>query len=176
MNMKYFGLILLLCMPHISKTMQAHFSTIIKFNGKKKSLYDWIHDDHNQEFGLTPIFNMMTKSGREPNDHYYEANHVNKITPEQLNHISLGLYIYCKDLETKTIHSKKIKYGALALAFNPFEITKEMTALNKATFYGKTDDISKTVILQSHLLQADYLKKSFEEKNKSHEYKKDVII
>lgn len=172
MNIKHFSFIIFLLMPHISQTMQAHFSTMITFNGRTKSLYEWIRDDHNKEFGHTPIYNMMSKSGFEPNDHYYKTNRVNSITTEQLNHISAGLYIYCKDLKIKKVNSKKIKYGALALAFYPPEFKMATSDLKRATFYGNTDDVSKVITLQSNLLQADYLKKSFEKKNKPHEDKK----
>jgi hypothetical protein len=147
--------------------MQADFSTIIKFNGKKKSLYEWIHNDRDKEFGHTPLFNMFGKSGDGANDYHYDKqNNVSSITHKQINHISLGLYIYCKDLEIKTIHSKKIKYGALALAFHPSEIKEGMPTLDKAVFYSETNDIAKVVLLQSNLLQADYLKKSLEKKEK----------
>ena len=156
--------------------MQAHLSSIIKFNGKKKSLYEWIRDDRDKEFGHTPIFNMMIKGGHEPNDHYYETNRVNSITSEQLNDIAAGLYIYCKNLETKTIHSKKIKYGALALAFHPSGYKKATNDGDRAIFYGQSDDISKMIILKINSLQADYLKKVIEKQNIETNDKKGEII
>src|SRR5579863_2459797 len=150
MKLTYFSVTLFLLTTHISKTMLVDFSTSITFNGKEKSLYEWIRYDHDKEFGYTPIINLHNKYGDEPDDHYYKDNHVNSIKIEQLAGIAAGFYIYCKDIKIKNLSfGEKINYGVLALAFN------------------KTTVITpESINLKANLLQADYLKKLFFKKKK----------
>lgn len=168
MTIKYFGCVILLSMPCVVKPMQAHFSTMISFNGEEKTLYEWIRNDSRKEFGYTSIVDLhkTSGSGGPQNRHYRRENRVSEMTDEQLKDIADGLYIYCKNIKIRKINSKKINYGVLALAFGRTRTIITNTSESCISSVEPLLITSEMINEKSNLLYFDCLKKANQKKNK----------
>jgi hypothetical protein len=110
MKFKHFFLMSALVSP-ISQAM--HFengSTRLQFDGKEKTIRDWIRDDRNENFGKTTVITTTT------NKHPFEkSGSVRTLTPAEFQLICTGYSFYCSNLKNKN----NITYGAIII--NPHQ-------------------------------------------------------
>lgn len=93
-------------------------STIISFNHKKKSIFEWIRDDKKKEFGRTPI--IITSPNNELL--FLKRNTIKNLQQEELTYITNGYAFYCKNISKK----KNIVYGAIVINTNRSQFKSEI--------------------------------------------------